>query len=107
MSIVDRINGLMADPPPEFGFEISEGGLAWSSAKGKGSSSEKSFPEVKASPGTARSPGHASPRGVSLGLPGVTMTLSPTALLLFLEPGAYTAVMTGQGSAGGVGLVES
>jgi type IV pilus assembly protein PilM len=36
MSIVDTINGLMADPPPEFGFEVSEGGLAWSSPKGKG-----------------------------------------------------------------------
>ncbi len=36
MSIVDKINGLMADPPPEFGFEVSEAGLAWSSAKGKG-----------------------------------------------------------------------
>ena len=36
MSIVDKINGLMADPPPEFGFEVSEAGRAWSSAKGKG-----------------------------------------------------------------------
>jgi len=36
MSIVDSINGLLADPPPEFGFEVSETGLAWSSAKGKG-----------------------------------------------------------------------
>jgi len=36
MSLVDSINGLLADPPPEFGFEVSETGLAWSSPKGKG-----------------------------------------------------------------------
>jgi len=36
MSIVDSINGLLADPPPEFAFEVSEMGLAWSSPKGKG-----------------------------------------------------------------------
>ncbi|MBI2688853.1 MAG: hypothetical protein HYX27_21325 [Acidobacteria bacterium] len=36
MSFADKINGLMADPPPEFGFEVSEGGLAWSSPRGKG-----------------------------------------------------------------------
>ena len=36
MSILDQINGLLADPPPEFGFEVSETGLAWASPKGKG-----------------------------------------------------------------------
>lgn len=36
MSFVDKINGLLADPPPEFGFEVSEGGLAWSSPRGRG-----------------------------------------------------------------------
>jgi type IV pilus assembly protein PilM len=36
MSILDSISGLLADPPPEFGFEVSETGLAWSSPKGKG-----------------------------------------------------------------------
>jgi type IV pilus assembly protein PilM len=36
MGFVDSINGLMADPPPDFGFEVTEAGLAWSSAKGKG-----------------------------------------------------------------------
>lgn len=36
MGIVESINGLLADPPPEFGFEVSEDGLAWSSPKGKG-----------------------------------------------------------------------
>jgi type IV pilus assembly protein PilM len=36
MSILDQINGLLADPPPEFGFEVSEAGLAWSSPKGRG-----------------------------------------------------------------------
>lgn len=36
MSFVDKINGLLADPPPEFGFELTEAGLAWSSPKGKG-----------------------------------------------------------------------
>jgi type IV pilus assembly protein PilM len=36
MRIVDKINGLLADPPPEFGFEVSDTGLAWSSPRGKG-----------------------------------------------------------------------
>jgi type IV pilus assembly protein PilM len=36
MGIVDSINGLLADPPPEFGFEVTEAGLAWASARGKG-----------------------------------------------------------------------
>lgn len=36
MGFADKINGLLADPPPEFGFEVSEAGLAWSSPKGKG-----------------------------------------------------------------------
>lgn len=36
MSFVDKINGLLADPPPEFGFEVSEEGLAWASPKGTG-----------------------------------------------------------------------
>lgn len=36
MGFVDSINGLMADPPPDFGFEVTEAGLAWSAAKGKG-----------------------------------------------------------------------
>lgn len=36
MGFVDSINGLLADPPPDFGFEVTEAGLAWSSAKGKG-----------------------------------------------------------------------
>lgn len=36
MSFVEQINGLLADPPPEFGFELTEAGLAWSSPKGKG-----------------------------------------------------------------------
>ena len=36
MGFVESINGLLADPPPEFGFEVSESGLAWSSPKGKG-----------------------------------------------------------------------
>jgi len=36
MSFVDSINGLLADPPPEFGFEVTEAGLAWSSPAGKG-----------------------------------------------------------------------
>ena len=36
MSFIDKFNGLLADPPPEFGFEVTEAGLAWSSPKGKG-----------------------------------------------------------------------
>jgi type IV pilus assembly protein PilM len=36
MSFVDKINSLLADPPPDFGFEMSEAGLAWSAPKGKG-----------------------------------------------------------------------
>lgn len=36
MSFIDNINGLLADPPPEFSFEISEAGLAWSSPRGQG-----------------------------------------------------------------------
>lgn len=36
MSFVDTINGLLADPPPEFGFEVSDEGLAWYSPKGNG-----------------------------------------------------------------------
>lgn len=36
MGFVDKINGLLADPPPEFGFEMTELGLAWSAPKGKG-----------------------------------------------------------------------
>ncbi|MBM3764312.1 MAG: hypothetical protein FJW32_02885 [Acidobacteria bacterium] len=36
MSIVDKINGLLADPPPEFAFELSEAGLAWNAPLGRG-----------------------------------------------------------------------
>ena len=36
MGFVESINGLLADPPPEFSFEVSETGLAWVSPKGKG-----------------------------------------------------------------------
>ena len=36
MGFVETINGLLADPPPEFSFEVSEAGLAWVSPKGKG-----------------------------------------------------------------------
>ncbi|MFN0105162.1 MAG: hypothetical protein ACKV2U_24140 [Bryobacteraceae bacterium] len=36
MGFPDKIKSLLADPPPEFGFEVSEAGLAWSSSRGKG-----------------------------------------------------------------------
>ena len=36
MGFVESIKGLLADPPPEFSFEVSEAGLAWVSPKGKG-----------------------------------------------------------------------
>lgn len=36
MGIANSIKALLADPPPEFGFEVSEAGLAWASPKGKG-----------------------------------------------------------------------
>ena len=36
MGFAESINGLLADPPPEFSFEVSEAGLAWVSPKGKG-----------------------------------------------------------------------
>jgi type IV pilus assembly protein PilM len=36
MGFLENINGLLADPAPDFSFEVSEAGLAWSSAKGKG-----------------------------------------------------------------------
>jgi len=36
MGLLESINGLLADPPPEFSFEISEAGLAYSAPSGKG-----------------------------------------------------------------------
>ena len=36
MEFVDKIIGVLADPPPEFAFEVSEAGLAWSAPRGKG-----------------------------------------------------------------------
>jgi type IV pilus assembly protein PilM len=36
MGISESFQRLLADPPPEFGFEVSEAGLAWSSPRGRG-----------------------------------------------------------------------
>ncbi len=36
MGFVDKINNLLADPPPEFSFEVSEAGLAWASPRDRG-----------------------------------------------------------------------
>lgn len=36
MSWTEKFENLLADPPPDFGFEISEAGLAWSTPKGRG-----------------------------------------------------------------------
>jgi hypothetical protein len=36
MGFLENINGLLADPAPDFSFEVPEAGLAWPPSKGKG-----------------------------------------------------------------------
>jgi type IV pilus assembly protein PilM len=55
LSLLDRIQGLVAEPPPEYLFEVSEQGLAWMQLRDPGSGRVEPFAEraLTASPAVA------------------------------------------------------